>query len=45
MHLSLVRDSSASCSNYALCMTAVKNEIVFKKATTSAFHQNFYVDY
>ena len=29
---------SASCSNYALCRTALKNEAVFAEATASALH-------
>ena len=36
--------SSASCSNYALGRTAVKNEAVFGEAAANALHHNFYVD-
>ena len=37
--------SSVSCSNYALCRTAVENEAVFGEAAADALHHNFYVDH
>ena len=36
--------SSAACSNYALCRTAMENEAVFGEAAANALHDNFYVD-
>ena len=35
---------SASCSNYALCRTAVENEAVFGEVAACAPHHNVYVD-
>ena len=35
---------SASCSNYALCRTAVENEEGFGEATSSDLNHNFYED-
>ena len=34
----------ASCSNYALCRTAMENEAVYGEAAASALHHNFYID-
>ena len=36
--------SSASCSNYALGRTAMKNEAVFGESVANALHHNFYLD-
>ena len=36
--------SSASCSNYALGRTAMKNEAVFGESAANALHHNFYLD-
>ena len=35
---------SASCSNYALCRTAMENEAVFGEAAANTLPHNFYVD-
>ena len=36
--------SSASCSNYALGRTVMKNETVFGESAANALHHNFYLD-
>ena len=36
--------SSASCSNYVLCRTAVESKSIYGRAAAEALHHNFYVD-